>query len=96
CLVIFFTGSISGFILESFSFLGEGISGFYSYTVEPIIKLLPQFDKINPAKFLVPARLLSWFFLAKVAGIMIGIKAFLLLLLSLLIFTYREIAKIII
>ncbi|RKY25247.1 MAG: hypothetical protein DRP62_01725, partial [Planctomycetota bacterium] len=41
CLVIFFTGSISGFILESFSFLGEGISGFYSYTVEPIIKLLP-------------------------------------------------------
>jgi hypothetical protein len=94
CLVIFFTGTISGFILESFDFLSEGVSGFYSYTVRPIIQLLPQFDKISPAKFLVPARLLSWFFLAKVAGIMVGIKAFLLLLLSLLIFSYREIAKI--
>ena len=94
CLVIFFVGSISGFILESFDFLGEDISGFYSYTIGPIIQLLPQFDKISPAKFLVPARLLSWLFLAKVAGIMIGIKAFLLLLLSMLIFSYREIAKI--
>jgi hypothetical protein len=96
CLVIFFTGTISGFILESFDFLSEGISGFYYYTIRPIIRLLPQFDKINPVKFLVSARLLSWSFLAKAAGIMIGVKSLLLLLLSLLIFSYREIAKIII
>ena len=96
CLVIFFTATVSGFCLESFDFLGENLSWVYSYTIRPIILLLPQFDKFNPAKFLVPARLLSWSLLAKVAGLMICIKALLLLLLALLIFSFREIAKIII
>ncbi len=96
CLVIFFTATVSGFCLESFDFLGENLSWVYSYTIRPIILFLPQFDKFNPAKFLVPARLLSWFLLAKVAGLMICIKALLLLLLALLIFSFREIAKIII
>jgi len=96
CLVIFFTATVSGFCLESFDFLGENLSWVYSYTIRPIILLLPRFDKFNPAKFLVPARLLSWSLLAKVAGLMICIKALLLLLLALLIFSFREIAKIII
>ena len=96
CLVIFFTATISGFCLESFDSLGENLSWIYSYTIRPVILLLPQFDKFNPAKFLVPARLLSWSLLAKVAGLMICIKALLLLLLALLIFSFREIAKIII
>lgn len=96
CLVIFFTATVSGFCLESFDFLGENLSWVYSYTIRPIILFLPQFDKFNPAKFLVPARLLSWSLLAKVAGLMICIKALLLLFLALLIFSFREIAKIII
>ncbi len=96
CLVIFFTATISGFCLESFDSLGENLSWVYSYTIRPVILLLPQFDKFNPAKFLVPARLLSWSLLARVAGLMICIKALLLLLLALLIFSFREIAKIII
>jgi len=94
CLVVFFVGTISGFCLESFDYLSENISGLYSYTIRPLIQLLPQFDKFNPAKFLVPARLLGWSLLAKAAGLMIGIKAVLLLLLALLIFSYREIARI--
>jgi hypothetical protein len=96
CLVIFFTATVSGFCLESFDFLGEDLSWVYSYTIRPFILLLPQFDKFNPTKFLVPARLLRWSLLAKVAGLMVCIKAILLLLLALLIFSYREIAKIII
>ncbi|MBA7663195.1 hypothetical protein ES703_71234 [subsurface metagenome] len=96
CLVIFFTATISGFCLESFDFLGENLSWVYSYTIRPVILLLPQFDKFNPAKFLVPARLLSWSLLAEVAGLMICIKSLLLLLLAVLIFSFREIAKIII
>ncbi len=96
CLVIFFTATVSGFCLESFDFLGENLSWVYSYTIRPVILLLPQFDKFNPAKFLVPARLLSWPLLAEAAGLMICIKAVLLLLLALLIFSFREIAKIII
>jgi len=96
CLAVFFTGTISGFCLESFDFLSENVSSFYYYTFRPVVQLLPQFDKFNPAKFLVPARLLSWFLLAKAAGSMICIRAALLLLLALLIFSFREIAKVII
>ncbi len=96
CLVVFFTGTISGFIAESFDYLSGNLSNVYSYTIRPVITLLPQFDKFNPAKFLVPARILSWSLLAKAAFSMVCIKAFFLLLLALLIFSYREIAKIII
>jgi len=96
CLTIFFTANFSGFCLESFDFLSQNISGLYSYTIRPIVQLLPQFDKFNPAKFLLSARLLSWSLLAKVAGLMICIKALLLLLIALPIFSYREIAKVIV
>ena len=95
-LCIFITATFSGFCLESFDFLGSNMSWFYSYTVRPIILLLPQFDKFNPTNFLVPARLLSWPFLAEAAALMVCVKAMLLFVLSLLIFRYREIAKIII
>jgi len=96
CLVLFSTASVSGFVIESFGYLSENISVIYSYTIKLVIQLLPKFDKFNPTKFLVPARLWSWSLLAKCAVVMVCIKAFLLLLLALLIFSYREIAKIII
>lgn len=96
CLVVFFTGTISGFCLESFDFVGENLSKFYTYTIRPIVQLLPQFDKFSPTKFLVPARLLSWSLLAKVVVSLICIKAIILLLLAILIFKFREIAKIVI
>ena len=96
CLAVFFTASVSGFVIDSFNYISAELSGVYSYAIKPLIALLPQFDRLNPAKFLVPARLLSWTLLARIAGIMICIKAVLLLLLALLIFSYREIAKVII
>ncbi|MFC1792977.1 ABC transporter permease [Planctomycetota bacterium] len=94
CFVIFFTASFSGFVLESFDFLGENIGVVYSYSLKWVIQLLPQFDKFNPTKFLVPARLISWPFLVKCALSMVCIKAFLILIFSLVIFRYREIARI--
>jgi len=93
CLLIFFTGTISGFIIESFEYLSKDISLLYSYTVGPMVKLLPQFDKFNPTKFLVSGRLLSWSLFARVGAVMVCIKSVLLLLLALLFFSYREIAK---
>jgi hypothetical protein len=96
CLAIFFTGTISGFCLESFDYLSRNLSSVYSYTVRPIVQLLPQFDKFSPTKFLVPARLLSWSLLAKVVFSLICIKAVLLWLAALLIFSYKEIAKVIV
>jgi hypothetical protein len=96
CLAVFFTATISGFCLESFSFLSENISSVYFYTLRPIIRFLPQFDKFKPAKFLISARFLSWTTWARVLGLMVCVKALLLWLLALLIFSYREIAKVII
>jgi len=96
CLFLFSTASVSGFVIESFGYLSENIGIIYSYTIKWIIQLLPQFDKFNPTKFLVPARLLSWSLLARCAGVMVCIKAFLLLVIALVIFSYREIAKIIV
>jgi len=105
CFVIFFTASFSGFVIDSFSFLSANIGAVYSYTIEWLIELLPQFDKFNPSKFLVSAKLLSWADVVKVAvypswwgfeGDMVCVKAALLLLLALLIFSYREIARIIV
>jgi hypothetical protein len=96
CLVIFLTGTINGFIMESFDYMSENISQLYTYTIRPIVQLLPQFDKFNPAKFLVPARLLSWATLAKVGGLMVCVKSFLLLVIGLLAFRFKEIAKVIV
>ncbi|MHC4558344.1 MAG: ABC transporter permease [Planctomycetota bacterium] len=96
CLVLFFTASFSIFVTESFDFLSENINVIYSYTIKWMIGLLPQFDKFNPTKFLVPARLLSWSVLAKCAVFMVCFKSFLLLVIALVIFSYREIARILV
>jgi hypothetical protein len=95
-LCVFFTATFGSFCLESFELLSENLSGLYYYTVRPVILLLPQFDKFNPTKFLIHARLLGWPLLATVALSLICIKAVLLLLLALLIFSFREVAKVII
>ena len=96
CLVLFFTASFSGFVIESFDYLSASVGAVYSYTLKWAIRLLPQFDKYNPTLFMVPARLLSWSVLAECAFFIICIKAFLLFVLGLLIFGYREIARIIV
>jgi len=93
-LVIFFTANFSGFVLDSFTYLSEDMGSIYSYTVQPAIKLMPQFDKFSPTEFLISARLLSWPIVAEVLLFMVCVKGFLLLILALLIFNHREIARI--
>jgi len=94
CLVVFFTASFSGFVNDSFSLLSHNVGVFYSYTIQWIVGLLPQFDKYNPTKFIVPAKLVNWSLLARCVFFMVCIKALLALILGLIIFRYREIARI--
>ena len=94
CLVVFFTASFSSFVIDSFSLLSKDVGAVYSYTLEWIVKLLPQFDTYNPTKFIVPARLVNWSLLAKCAVFMVCIKAFLVFVLGLVVFSCREIARI--
>jgi len=96
CLVIFLTGTVSGFVMESFDSLSKNIGFVYTYTVRGLVQLLPQFDKYNPTTFLVPARLITWAFVGKVAALMVCVKALLLLVLALVIFSFRELAKVIV
>jgi hypothetical protein len=96
CLTVFAMANMSGFINESFDTLGENISKFYYYSFKPLIGLLPRFDQPGVSKFLVPARLLSWSVLAGVCARTLFFKALPLAVLSLIIFSYREIAKVIV
>jgi len=93
CLVVFFTANFSGFILESFEYLGENVSDVYSFTFAPLMRALPQFDKFNPSKYLVSGGLMSWALLGQALAVMVFLKAFILLVFTLVIFSYREIAK---
>jgi len=96
CIVVFFTGSISQFIIESFDYLGEDVMVYYKYVLKPMIQFMPQFDKIEPAAFIVPAKILTWVELVKVASIMVCVKSLVLFFIALFVFGSRELAKIII
>lgn len=96
CLVIFVTGATSGGILDSFGYMSRNVSLVYKYTIEGIIHLLPQFDKANPTQFLVPARLIPWGLIGRVVLVMVCVKAALLLALALVIFSFRELAKVVV
>jgi len=95
CTMFFFIGTVNGFIVESFSYLGQVIHIIYSLTIRPVLWFLPRFDgEFNPTQFMVSAKLLSWLFLVKVYAVTVFIKSVLLLLFGMWIFNNREIAKI--
>jgi hypothetical protein len=96
CLVLFSACSISGFVMESFDTLTESLDKVYYYTIKPFVHLLPEFDKYHPSKYLVPGLLLSWPLLAKIGGMMIGIRSLVLMLAAIIIFSFKEIAKVVI
>jgi hypothetical protein len=96
CLVMFVTVSTSSFTIEASGYMSENVSRIYSYTIQNLMRLLPQFDKYNPTQFLVPARLISWGLIGRVVLVMVCFKAALLLGLSLLIFSFRELAKVVV
>ena len=94
CLAVFFVGTINGFIAGSFDYLSSGFNLFYSFTIKPLLWLLPRFDReFNPTRFMISAKLLTWPWLAQVYSITVFVKGVLLLLFGMLIFSHREIAK---
>lgn len=93
CMVVFSTAHVSEFVIDSFGYMGKSFTGLYSFVIAPIVSMIPKFDVFNPTKFLITARLLSWPLLAR-AAVYMCMKAVILLLLALLIFRRREIAKI--
>ena len=96
CFAIFFTSILSGFVLESIQFLEGEAGAAYNYTIKPLIHFLPRFDRFNPSEFLVSASYISWSLVGEAVGIMVFVKSGILLLISMVIFGTREIARVII
>lgn len=93
CLVVFFAGSISGFIIDSFGYT-EGYGQIFSL-IGSVVYLLPHFDgQYSPAEYMVQGQLISWSFLGYVTAMLVGLKAGLVSLLGIFVFNRREIAKI--
>ncbi len=95
CFVIFFVGTVNGFVLDSFGYIeAKGIMILYNFTFKPLLWLFPRFDgDFNPTRFMVSARLLSWSFLAQVYGTMVALKSMVLLIIGFWIFSNKEIAR---
>jgi len=93
CLVVFLTGTVSGFVLESFGYLGSQLSVVYEYSLKLLVQVLPQFDQISPTGFLVAGRLIPWSMVAWTGVAIVGLKAILLLGVGLWVFRSREIAR---
>ena len=95
CIVFFFVGTFYGFIFESFGTLSLNTNVVYSFTIKPLLWLIPKFDgDHNPSQFITFAKLLNTEFLARVYLVTVFMKSMILLLFGMLIFRRREIARI--
>jgi hypothetical protein len=93
-VAVFLVGMISGFVGESFDYLSGVGNLVYTFTLRPLVWMLPRLDgEYNPTQFMVMGRLLRWGFLAQVLALMVFVKAGLLTLFGMWIFSNREIAK---
>ncbi|HAL45899.1 MAG: hypothetical protein A2Y12_05930 [Planctomycetes bacterium GWF2_42_9] len=96
CFVVFFTGVVNGFVVTSFDYVGESLSILYSFTIKPLLWLLPKFDEnYNINKYIIDAKLINAAFLS-FALVSLGIKSVILLLAGFIIFAKRELARVIV
>ena len=95
CVVVFFTGTVNGFIVEAIGMLGKELTLVYYFTIKPMLWLLPVFDgEFNPTPYMVSGEFLKWSTLGRIFAITGFVKSSVLILLGMLIFHKREIAKI--
>lgn len=94
CMVVFFTGSINSFIIDSFGYVENEIIGFYTLLARPFMWALPRFDAdYNPIKYVVLAKMLRPAMLLGASGMLL-LKSLCLLLFGVFVFSRREIAQI--
>lgn len=94
-VAFFFVGTFHGFIFESLEPLSQNTNMIYNFTLKPLLWLLPKFDgDRNPGQYIIFAKLLTNSFLTQVYISTVLVKSFVMLLFGMLIFKYREIARI--
>jgi len=94
CLVAFLAGTANSFIVDSFDGLGMAMGLLYTFTLRPLLWMIPQFDgNYNPSSYIINGRLIEWPFLSMTIITTLLIKAMVILLFGMWIFSRREIAK---
>lgn len=94
-LVVYFSGLVNGFIVESLDSMGTVFGTIFQFTIRPMLFLFPRFDgPYSPTEYIVSGNILSWSFLGKAFLITVALQAVLLILAGIWIFHRREIAKI--
>jgi hypothetical protein len=94
-LVVFTMGSVSGFIRESVSSLESNSAvSVYNLTIGQVLRILPGFDIYNPSTYMIKAQLIDFQTLVFAIGSIVLIKGLIVWLIGVLIFKYKEIAKI--
>lgn len=95
CVVVFFAGTVNGFIVESLGGLSVVAEIFYSLTIKPILWFLPQFDgEFSPTPYIVSGESIGWLFLVRIFTETVFLKATLLTLFGIFVFHKKEIARI--
>ena len=95
CVSVFCIGLTNNFIMDAIETLGVTAGIVYSLSIKPLLWLLPQFDgNYSPNGYIVDGRTIRWAFLAMTVTVTLCIKGLLLLFGGMLIFRYREVAKV--
>lgn len=93
-LVVFFTGSVSGFVLDSFDYVAQSLSGFFRI-ISYVVYLFPRLDGVySPTTYIVSSKMIEWGFVGQIFLLLVIVKAGLLIGLGIWVFHNREIAKI--
>lgn len=95
CVVVFFAGTVNGFIADSLDGLSMVAAIFYSITIKPMLWFLPQFDgEFSPAPYIIAGESIGWMFLVRIFAVTVFLKAMLLTLFGIFVFHKKEIARI--
>jgi hypothetical protein len=94
-IAVFMPSLFHVFIMGAIDSFGMAwIQTIYVLTIRPILILMPRFGgDFSPTEFLIAGRVINGWFLLKAIGEMVAIKSTLLLLLGMLVFRMREVAK---
>lgn len=91
---VYLIGLVNFFIVDAIESVGEMMVVIYAFLIKPILWFLPHFDQMyQPSWYIVDGKTLEWAFLFSTIGITLCVKALLVLLVGMFIFSRREVAK---
>ena len=94
CMAAFLLGTMNSFVVDSFGGLGTAMGMIYTFTLRPLLWMIPQFDGLyNPSMYIINGRLIEWSFLSTMITVTLLVKAMVVLFFGMWVFSRREIAK---